>query len=141
MTTRILLAVALAAAGAACARADGPGPAAPVPVAADPAPVDPAPAPAEPAEPVAVPAPAPADEWKACHEAEDCVAVGCSCSCSGCGGFSSEDVISKDFEEAWYEEKGCERVHVCPEVCCDPMTIVCQDGLCGVVAGHVKNVH
>lgn len=127
MTTRILLAVALAAAGTACARAEGPGPEAPVPVAADPAPVD--------------PAPAPADEWKACHEAEDCVAVGCTCSCSGCGGFSFKDVISKDFEEAWYEEKGCERVHVCPEVCCDPMTIVCQDGLCGVVAGHVKNVH
>jgi hypothetical protein len=107
-----------------------PEPVEPEPV--EPQPVDPPPEPVE---------PAPVDDWKACHEPEDCVAVGCGCSCSGCGGFSHEDVVSKDFEEAWYEKKGCEPATVCPQVCCPPMSIVCQDGQCAVVAGEVLNVH
>ncbi len=138
MTSRILLAVLLALALAACRKATDPEPAAAGPAPVEPSPVDPAP---EPVEPAPGPPAAPVDEWKACHEAEDCVAVGCTCSCSGCGGFSSEDIISKDFEDAWYEKKGCEPAQVCPEVCCDPMTIVCQDGQCGVVAGKMLNVH
>ncbi|MBW2262078.1 MAG: hypothetical protein JRG91_08910 [Deltaproteobacteria bacterium] len=127
MITRILLVALLAFSLAACVVVTDPGPATPDPAALSPS--------------KGSPEPAPVDDWKQCHEAEDCVPVGCGCSCSGCGGFSSEDIINKDHEDAWYEKKGCEPAHVCPEVCCPPMTIVCQDGQCGVVAGEKKNVH
>ena len=143
MSSRILLSILSAAVVAACVVVTEPGPAVPEP--APVAPGEPAPEPVSPepveGEPGPEPAPAPVDDWKACHEAEDCVPVGCGCSCSGCGGFSHDDIVNKDFEQAWYDEKGCQKAQVCPQVCCPAMSVVCQDGQCAVVAGEKLNVH
>ncbi len=89
----------------------------------------------EPEDTTGVEEPAPEDspgavDMHECSSASDCVAVGCSCSCSGCGGFSSDDVINRASEQQWYEEQQCEPAHVCPEVCCPPRTIQCEAGRC-----------
>ena len=79
-------------------------------------------------------APSTADDMKACDTTDDCVTVACACKCSGCGGFYFEDVVNKVFEERWYEEKGCTKANVCPEVCCPgKMTLACAEGRCVVV--------
>jgi hypothetical protein len=75
---------------------------------------------------------------KACETADDCVAVACDCKCSGCGGFYFEDVVNLEHEDQWYEERGCEKLHVCPEVCCPGnMTLACEQGRCVVVWNDV----
>lgn len=73
------------------------------------------------------------EDMTACDTADDCVTVACACKCSGCGGFYFEDVVNKAFEEWWYEEKGCKKANVCPEVCCPgKMTLACAEGRCVV---------
>jgi len=74
-----------------------------------------------------------------CSDASDCVAVGCGCRCSGCGGFSFDEIINKDYTDHWHELKGCEQADpdepvICPMVCCTPGEIVCVDGTCGFEA-------
>jgi len=72
------------------------------------------------------------EEMKHCTSSEECVPVGCICRCSGCGGFSSEDVVNKKYVEAWYYKKGCKPPEICPMVCCKPVTIECENNLCVV---------
>ncbi|MCR4327645.1 MAG: hypothetical protein NUV46_03635 [Nanoarchaeota archaeon] len=72
------------------------------------------------------------DEMKYCESRENCVPVDCGCSCSGCGGFSYEEVVNKKFAYAWYDQKGCSPSQVCPEVCCSQRTIECENNLCVV---------
>ena len=134
MIARSLLVAIASAVLAGCGPGTQPDPETPEPVPVEPGPAEPPPDPVE-------PEPGPVDDWHACHDVEDCVPVGCGCSCSGCGGFSYEDIINRDLEQAWYEEKGCEPASVCPEVCCPALTVVCEDGRCGVVAGKIENVH
>lgn len=71
-------------------------------------------------------------QMKSCQTADDCVAVGCGCTCSGCGGFSYEDIVNKDFVDQWYSQKGCQPAEVCPAVCCKPRTKVCENSVCMV---------
>jgi hypothetical protein len=101
----------------------------------------PQPAPAETTDesPVEAAAPAHQDETAAqdmrgCESAEDCVPVGCSCSCSGCGGFDHDDVVNAAFEQQWYEQQGCTKPEVCPTKCCPKMTLTCEGGQCVVKA-------
>jgi len=75
------------------------------------------------------------EEMRTCGTADDCVPVGCSCDCSGCGGFSSEDIVSKKYEDLWYEKHACEKEKMCLEVCCPDRTVVCESGLCGSTTG------
>jgi hypothetical protein len=70
-------------------------------------------------------------EMRTCDAAADCVPVGCACHCSGCGGFSSEDIVNKTCEDLWYERHACEKEKMYLEVCCQPRTLVCEKGLCG----------
>ena len=72
-----------------------------------------------------------AEEMRKCDTADDCVPVGCKCDCSGCGGFSSEDIVNKKYEDAWYQNHKCEKLQLCLEVCCQPRTIVCENNVCG----------
>ena len=69
-------------------------------------------------------------DMKYCISADDCVPVGCRCSCSGCGGFSYEDIVNKKYVDAWYYQQGCKSAQTCPEVCCTPKTIACEDNSC-----------
>lgn len=69
-----------------------------------------------------------------CDSVDDCVPVGCTCRCSGCGGFSSEDIINKKYEELWYRKNNCTKPFQCPTVCCFPAkTIVCLDNTCSAI--------
>jgi|GEM_PF-6885376 len=70
--------------------------------------------------------------FRQCASRSDCVSVGCSCNCSGCGGFSYEDVINKKYVDAWYEKEDCKPAQACPEVCCSPRTIECENKICVV---------
>jgi hypothetical protein len=65
-----------------------------------------------------------------CQTAADCVHVGCGCKCSGCGGFDYEEVINKNSEEEWYQQRNCQKPTICPQVCCNPVTIACEDNTC-----------
>jgi len=67
---------------------------------------------------------------KYCESKNDCVPVGCGCSCSGCGGFSYEDVINKKFFDQWYQQHNCEPPRICLMVCCPQTTIVCENNRC-----------
>lgn len=67
---------------------------------------------------------------KYCETKEDCVVVDCSCSCSGCGGFSYDDAINKKYTEAWYTKNLCTKSRVCPTECCPRSEIVCENNLC-----------
>lgn len=71
---------------------------------------------------------------KYCDTTSDCVPVGCRCHCSGCGGFSYEDVVNKDYVDKWYDEHNCSPARVCPEVCCTPVVTACEDNSCKVKA-------
>ena len=72
---------------------------------------------------------------KYCDSASDCVAVSCGCSCSGCGGFSYQDVVNKSHEGEWYDTNTCEPAQMCPMVCCAPATIACENHQCVVHGG------
>lgn len=72
------------------------------------------------------------NESKYCNTADDCVPVGCSCHCSGCGGFWYEDIVNQDYVEFWYDEKGCSPAQDCPDVCCTPVIKVCEENTCKV---------
>ena len=72
------------------------------------------------------------DPMVACLTVDDCVAVDCGCSCSGCGGFSYDTVVNKKYEGVWYYERSCEKPELCPQVCCKPAEIVCENNMCGV---------
>ena len=50
---------------------------------------------------------------RSCSSAGDCTPVGCSCTCSGCGGFSYEDVVNKKCRDRWYEEHDCKPAKIC----------------------------
>jgi len=69
-----------------------------------------------------------------CRSSDDCVPVGCSCRCSGCG-FSYEDIVNGACAAAWYEEQGCEPPTVCLGVCCAGETACCVDNTCVVRLG------
>ena len=69
-----------------------------------------------------------------CETSDDCVPVGCSCRCSGCG-FSYEDIVNAACTGAWYEEQGCEPASECPGVCCAGETACCEDNTCVVRLG------
>jgi hypothetical protein len=71
--------------------------------------------------------------WKYCEGAEDCVSVGCTCDCVGCGGFSYQDVVNAEFEADWYDNAQCAKPDICPEVCCSPRKILCTENICQVV--------
>jgi hypothetical protein len=75
------------------------------------------------------------EEMRTCDSVDDCVPVGCSCECSGCGGFSSEDIVNRKYEDLWYEIHACEKEKVCLEVCCPDRALVCENGLCGSTTG------
>jgi len=70
------------------------------------------------------------EDMKRCEVTEDCVAVGCSCYCSGCGGFAFDDIVNKEFADAWYRQYDCRPAEVCPEVCCPPVVIACENKVC-----------
>lgn len=72
---------------------------------------------------------------KYCATVDDCVPVGCGCYCSGCGGFSYEDVVNAGHHDAWYEQHDCEPPMYCIEVCCPAVEITCESNLCGVEPG------
>lgn len=76
-----------------------------------------------------------AEAMRQCQTAADCVPVACTCTCSGCGGFSSEDIINKHSEQAWYQQHQCNPSRViCPDVCCRSRRLVCEAGRCGSVS-------
>ena len=75
------------------------------------------------------------DDISYCVIASDCVAVECECDCIGCGGFSYDDVINRQYINTWHERQGCEPAEFCPDVCCPPRTIVCENNLCAVKEG------
>ena len=79
-------------------------------------------------------------DFYSCNNASDCVPVDCSCSCSGCGGFSYDEIINKKYVEEWYEMKGCSSPQICPMVCCSPMKIVCDEGRCDVLLGSTFSI-
>ena len=74
------------------------------------------------------------EEMVGCATAADCVPAECSGHCSGCGGFSFEEIINKKSEKAWYYQKGCRKPlpgeMLVPMVCCSPGEIVCAKGNC-----------
>ncbi len=110
--------------------------------AADPAPVEPAPIPAVDDAPTPPPAPdvegardrATAQDWRACTTTDDCAIVRCSCSCSGCGGFSADDIVHGDHVQDWYSAAGCSEALICPMVCCPPSELACLEGQCTSVS-------
>ena len=69
-------------------------------------------------------------DMKYCTSADDCAPVDCGCSCSGCGGFSYDDIVNKKYVDAWYYQQGCKSAEICPMVCCSPKTIACEDNYC-----------
>ena len=74
------------------------------------------------------------EEMKSCNTKEDCVVVDCGCSCSGCGGFSYDDAVNKEYEKSWYLANNCEKTadKKCPEVCCLAAELVCENNQCMV---------
>jgi hypothetical protein len=60
------------------------------------------------------------------------VAVGCTCTCSGCGGFSYQDVVNKNYQEDWYNRHSCSAPLICPQVCCPARQVVCENNTCVV---------
>ncbi|MFH1506006.1 MAG: hypothetical protein ABIE94_03360 [archaeon] len=75
------------------------------------------------------------EAMKYCTSADECVPVGCTCGCSGCGGFSYEDIVNEEYVDEWYSLQGCEPVDTCPEVCCMAATIACENNVCVVKSG------
>lgn len=71
--------------------------------------------------------------WKNCVNSDDCVQVGCECNCMGCGGFDYQDVVNKEYEDAWYDAHRCSKLKECPKVCCPPRKVLCADNTCQVI--------
>lgn len=71
-------------------------------------------------------------KMKYCVADSDCVPVKCICRCSGCGGFSYEDIVNKKYVDAWYYQQGCKPPQICPAKCCLPRTIACENNVCVV---------
>lgn len=67
-----------------------------------------------------------------CDSAADCVPVECGCDCSGCGGFSYDDIINRAYVDQWYSDNGCAPAKICPEVCCEPKKVACEEHVCKV---------
>ena len=80
------------------------------------------------------------DPSKYCTSAKDCVPVMCSCHCSGCGGFSYEDIVNKKYVDKWYKEHNCSPAIACPMVCCPPVIKVCEDNTCKVKPRTRENI-
>lgn len=76
-----------------------------------------------------------AKEMKYCKRNNDCVPVGCTCSCSGCGGFPYEEIINKKFTKLWYLQHLCKKPTFCLERCCPPRIAVCENNQCIVKEG------
>lgn len=77
--------------------------------------------------------PTPIEEMKKCQTADECTPVLCHCYCSGCGGFSSEDIVNEKYAQEWKRQHGCENKEIaCPAVCCAPsnVTLACENGYC-----------
>jgi len=74
--------------------------------------------------------PVPLEAMRQCYSAADCEPVGCGCDCSGCGGFSFEDMVNKQYVNSWYKQKSCKPADVCPMVCCMARTIACESNIC-----------
>ncbi len=72
------------------------------------------------------------EEMKYCEYDSDCVPVDCGCSCSGCGGFSYEDIVNEKYQKTWHAQNNCKAAEVCPEVCCPEMKVVCENNRCNV---------
>jgi len=70
------------------------------------------------------------NDMKYCTSKNDCRPVGCHCSCSGCGGFSYEDIVNKKYVDAWYYKQGCKPAEECSMGCCMPNTIECENNTC-----------
>lgn len=70
---------------------------------------------------------------KYCDSDNDCTPVGCSCYCSGCGGFSYDDIVNKKYVNAWYNQEGCRPAELCSMTCCEPRKVVCENQLCSTV--------
>lgn len=81
-------------------------------------------------------------DLKYCKVADDCVPVGCECNCSGCGGFSYEDIVNKKYQERWYQENNCLQPLklICPHVCCSPVFVDCENNTCVVKPKNKKNI-
>ncbi len=69
-----------------------------------------------------------------CQTAADCAPVGCTCYCSGCGGFPYDDIVNIECVDTWYADQGCEpgMAGGCDQVCCAPASITCIDHTCAV---------
>ena len=75
-----------------------------------------------------------AEGWRACETVDDCSIVRCGCSCSGCGGFSADDLVNVAHVDDWYTAAGCNEALICPMVCCPPRELVCHQGQCIAVS-------
>ena len=75
------------------------------------------------------------EDIRYCEKAEDCVHVGCSCGCSGCGGFDYDDVVNKKYEDLWYMQENCSKTKTCLMVCCPPRYVDCENNTCVVKQG------
>jgi len=71
-----------------------------------------------------------------CQTAEDCVPVSCGCKCSGCGGFDFEEIVNKNSAGAWYLQHSCQKPTICLQVCCQPVTIACENNICVAKEGE-----
>ncbi|MDD5221492.1 MAG: hypothetical protein PHV47_02750 [Candidatus Pacebacteria bacterium] len=74
------------------------------------------------------------EEMRVCDVNEDCIPVGCNCTCSGCGGFSYEDIINKEYKNDWYAQNNCSEPEICPMVCCEPAEIRCLNNQCSIAS-------
>jgi len=72
-------------------------------------------------------------DFYSCSQDSDCINVGCGCHCSGCGGFSYDEIINKKYVNEWYQEHNCSPPQVCPMVCCPAMKIICEDNVCKAI--------
>ena len=70
------------------------------------------------------------NKMQSCSLKEDCIPVGCRCTCNGCGGFSYEEIINNKYETMWYFSHLCKKPEACDTGCCIPSEIACENGLC-----------
>ncbi len=80
------------------------------------------------------------DPSKYCITSDDCVPVGCRCHCSGCGGFSYEDIVNTNYVDKWYEDHNCSPAMECPSVCCSPVFVACENNTCLVKPRTRENI-
>jgi len=72
------------------------------------------------------------EDMKHCVSDQDCVPVECGCSCSGCGGFSYDDVVNRKYVATWYKQQRCNQAEICPMECCPKNEIACENNVCVV---------